>query len=225
MATVRRSEARRPRPKSVVGRRGRIRIAPLASPVAADGGQPTSLGQLTRAPCVDVREPRPEALAAHLGGARHLLEAVDLRAEDRHLSIGAPERVGDEQAPFRGVGRLVEGLPRASPGGFVLEQLRDLGEREAGVVAELLDEAQPLDVRDVVKTVGALASRRGAEEAELLVVADGARRQAELGRDLLDAQEALGDLVFGRRDQGRLAGLGCGRHPASLPQPCRSRKG
>ena len=55
--------------------------------------------------------------------------------------------------PLGRVGRGVVGLVPALAGGLVLEQLGDLGQREAGVVAQALDEAEPLDVRGVVEAI------------------------------------------------------------------------
>ena len=74
-------------------------------------------------------------------------------------------------------------------GRLVLEQLADLGEAEAGVVAEALDEPQPLDVVLVVQAVVAVGSGGRLEQPELLVVADRPGRQAERRRDLLDPQQ------------------------------------
>ena len=46
----------------------------------------------------------------------------------------------------------------------------------------------------VVQAVGALGAGGRGEQPQLLVVADGPRRQAGVGGDLLDAEEALGGL-------------------------------
>ena len=83
-----------------------------------------------------------------------------------------------------------ETLAVAFARGLVLEQLADLGEREAGVVAEALDEAQPFEVAGVEEAVVAVGSGGRLQQPELLVVADRAGRQADFGRDLLDAEEA-----------------------------------
>ena len=91
------------------------------------------------------------------------------------------------------LGRVVggaEALAIALAGGLVLEQLADLGQAEAGVVAQGADEAQALEVGRIEQPVGAVGSRGGLEQADLLVVADRAGRQAGLGGDFLDAEEA-----------------------------------
>src|SRR5438132_3314380 len=102
---------------------------------------------------------------------------------------------------------------------LIVDELADLGEREAGVVAEGLDEPQPIDVGGVVEAVGALATGRGVEEPELLVVANRAGGQAELGGDFLDAQEPL--RPGGRRAEsiGRSGRFRWARdrHPPSMP--------
>ena len=84
-----------------------------------------------------------------------------------------------------------EALAVALAGGLVLEQLADLGEAEPGVVAQLLDEPQSLEVGRVEQAVRAVAAGGRLEQAELFVVADRAGRQAGLGRDLLDPEEAF----------------------------------
>ena len=78
---------------------------------------------------------------------------------------------------------------------LVLEQLADLREREARVVTQVADELEALEVGVVVQAVVAVRPRGRLEETHLLVVADGPRGQAGLGRDLVDAQQ-------GRRGSG-----------------------
>ena len=101
--------------------------------------------------------------------------------------------------------RLAEPLAIAFAGGLVLEQLADLGEREPRVVAEAADEQQALEVGLVVEPVIATGARRRLEQADLLVVADRARRQPGLRRHLVDAQQP-----------GRRWG---GSPPRCIPQP------
>ena len=107
-----------------------------------------------------------------------------------------------ERRSLRVPGRA-EALAIALAGGLVLEQLADLGQAEPGVVAQLLDEAQSLQVGGIEQAVRAVAAGGRLEQADLFVVADRAGRQAGLGRDLLDPEEAF---------------VG-GGHPAILPQP------
>ena len=76
----------------------------------------------------------------------------------------------------------------ALAGRFVLERLGDLRQREAGAVAQALDEPQPLEVRLVVQAVVALGARGGHEQPRLLVVAHRTGRQAHVGGGFLDAR-------------------------------------
>ena len=93
-------------------------------------------------------------------------------------------------AALRGVVRGAEPVAVPGAGLLVLEQLADLREREAGVVAQPADEPEPLEVLGVVQAIVALGAGGGCEEAELLVVADRPRREPGLGGDLLDPEES-----------------------------------
>ena len=115
---------------------------------------------------------------------------------------------------------------------LVFEELADLGEREAGHVAQLADVADSLHVRRVVQAVVAVGAGGRLEKADLLVIPHGSGRGTGLGCDLLDSQE--GRTVRRLRRRGwRRSGLGCrdhgrgptGGHDDSLPQPYRLRKG
>src|SRR5207247_491743 len=121
-----------------------------------------------------------QSLAANLGGRDHLLEPLHLRPQDGDLAVCPSERVGHESAPFPPVRGVVERLARTGARGLVLQELADLGEREAGVVAEGLDEPEPFDVGRVIEAIRALAASGRVEEANLLVVANGPGRQAQL---------------------------------------------
>ena len=124
-----------------------------------------------------------------------------------------------ERPALVGIAGLAEALAVALARGVVLEQLADLGEREAGVVAQAPDELQPVEVGGVVQAVVAVRASGRLEQADLLVVADRAGRQAGLGRDLVDAQEAgLGVAVSAGR-VGWVGGLGTGHLPVIIPQP------
>ena len=81
------------------------------------------------------------------------------------------------------------GRVAALAGRLVLEQLGDLAEREAGVVAKPLDEFEPLDVGFVVEAVVAFGPGRGLEQAQLFVIANGSGRQPDLRGRLLDAEQ------------------------------------
>ena len=100
------------------------------------------------------------------------------------------ERLVEVDASLGRVGRVGQALAVALARRLVLEQLADLGEREPGVVAQALDEPQPLEVGRVVQAVVAVGARGRLEQPDLLVVADRAGRQADLGRDLLDPEES-----------------------------------
>jgi hypothetical protein len=123
----------------------------------------------------------------------------------------------------------MEGGVAALSGFLVLEQLSDLRERETGIVAEVLDEPQSLDIRGVVEAVVALGPGGGAEQPHLFVVAHRSGRQANLRGGLLDAQESrrrrldLRRFDFRRFDFRRLSLLRvC--HGEIVPQPYRLRE-
>src|SRR4029079_17474259 len=80
---------------------------------------------------------------------------------------------------------------------LALERRACLGEAEAGVVPERLDELEPRHVVGVVQPVGTLGPRGGLEEPDLLVVADRTGGQADLVRDLLDPEQRSGVVVAG----------------------------
>ena len=117
-------------------------------------------------------------------------DADRLVPERVDLTIDARQRVDQDRAALGGVLGRLKPFAVALAGGLVLEQLADLGQREPGVVAQAADEPEPGDVRLVVQAVGALGTGGRFEEPDLLVVADGTGRQADLCGDLLDAQES-----------------------------------
>ena len=132
-----------------------------------------------------------------------------LRRSDADLAVDRVEGVGEDRAALGGVVRSSgSGARLRARACLVLEQLADLREREPGVVAQAADEPQALEVLGVVQAVGALGAGGGGEQPQLLVVADRARRQAGVGGDLLDAEEALWAGGGGGGD-----GVG---HPSSL---------
>ena len=193
---------------------------------AVDHDRPRVLGSASPSPAPGAwpgrRRVRPDGRRG--AGPRpclldHRRQAGRLRLEDLDLVVGAGAGFEEERAPLVAVAGLAEALAVALARGVVLEQLADLREREAGVVAQAADELEPVEVRGVVEAVVAVRAGGRREQADLFVVADRAGRQAGLGRDLVDAQEAgLGVAV--RRGQGRLGGgLGTGHLPAIIPQP------
>ena len=102
----------------------------------------------------------------------------------------ADQPVAQDTCSFGRIGRGVVRGMAALAGGLVLEQPGDLGEREAGVVAQALDEAEPLQIRVVVEAIVALGAGRGREKPQLLVVAHGARRQSDFGSRLMNAKQS-----------------------------------
>src|SRR4051812_385187 len=100
---------------------------------------------------VELGEVALEMLPPALGLGDHLAEAVHLRLERTDLAVHPGERVVDDRAPLDGIARRPESVPIACPGGLVLEQLADLGEAEASIVAEALDESKPVKVVFVVE--------------------------------------------------------------------------
>src|SRR5450759_4661774 len=146
----------------------------------------------------------------------HGPKARRLVLERADLAIDALEQAAQDGLPLLHVAGRAEALCIPDTGSFVLQEEADLREREPGVVAQLADEPQPLEVARVVEPVVALRARSRPEEAELLVVSDRARSQAGLGGDLLDAEEALS-----RRVGRRLAGRRCRvpDHAGIMPKP------
>jgi hypothetical protein len=151
-----------------------------------------------RRPTVELGEVSVEVCPAFARGVDHRRQPPGLGLEGLDLSLDAVARVLEDRATLVGVLRGAEELAVALAGGLVLEELADLGEREAGVVAQLLDGPQPLEVRGVVQAIGPAGPCRRLEEPDLLVITDRAARQAGLGGDLLDLEEARRGL--GRRD-------------------------
>ena len=125
------------------------------------------------------------------------------------LAIDPGGRVLEQGASLGLVAGRPESQSIALARGLVLQQLADLGQREPGVVAQGADEAQALEVGRVEQAVGAIRPGGRLQEADLLVIADRAGRQAGLGCDILDPEE--GGLGGGR---GVLAGIA-----PTIPQP------
>ena len=131
-----------------------------------------------------------QVAAALLGVGDHAIDPVGLALEPGDLAIEPLERVLQDGHPLVRVGRVLEPGAVALAGLLVDQELADLGQAEPGVVPEPADEAQALQVVVVEEAVRALGSGGRLEEPQLLVVANGAGRQADLGRDLRDPEEA-----------------------------------
>jgi hypothetical protein len=154
-----------------------------------------------------------QVLTAPAGRLHHGRQSRDLVLQAPDLAVHLRHRGEEELAALRAVRGGLEASPDAGAGLLVLQQVPDVRQREAGIVTQAADETQPLQVLAVVETVRTLGTGRRGEQSELLVVADGARREAGLGRDLLDAQQAR---------RGAQGGLGGGdRHGLSLARPYR----
>ena len=145
--------------------------------------------RMRRRAAVELGEVGVEVAAALARGLEHRPQAASASCEGRDLAVDAVARVLEERAPLGGVAGRPEALAIALAGGLVLEQLADLGQAEPGVVAQLLDEAQALQVGGVEEAVRAVGAGGRLEQPDLLVVADRPGRQAGLGRDLLDPEE------------------------------------
>ena len=141
--------------------------------------------------------------AAVFGVGQHPVESVALGPEGVDLPNRAVARIDQQGTALARVSGGPKTLSIALADRLVLQQLPDLEEAETGVVAELLDEPQALQVARVEQAVGPVRAARRLQQAELLVVTDGPGGKAGLSRDFLDAAKA----------GGRIG------HPPMLPQP------
>ena len=85
--------------------------------------------------------------------ADHRFQPGDLPAQAGELLIDTGEAPVEDAAPLHRVVGRVELLAGQPAGSLVLEKPADLGDREPGVVAEALDEAEPVDVELVEEPV------------------------------------------------------------------------
>jgi hypothetical protein len=99
-----------------------------------------------------------EVRPASVRFGNHRLEPIDLRPQGADLAVDAAHRIFEDRPSFGLIGRRTKAAPVADPGEIILEELTDLREAEAGVVAESLDEPQPLEIVRVVKPVSAATS-------------------------------------------------------------------
>src|SRR4051794_23156405 len=125
--------------------------------------------------------------------AQLALQALDLRAaagDQRELALDMAEGlVEDLAAALRAGAGVVPLVAQRGAGLLRLEQVAQLLEADAEQLLEAQGLAQALDVVLAVEAMAAgLALAAGAKEAELLVVADRARRGADLARERADAQ-------------------------------------
>src|SRR5436190_9839509 len=97
-----------------------------------------------RRAAVELLDARGELVPPNPGVGDHAAQAGDLGPQRLDLAIDPGDAIERKGAPLgRVVGGLEEGLV-AEPCHLVLEQLADLPETEARVVAEALDEPQAL---------------------------------------------------------------------------------
>ena len=114
-------------------RRERHRVAPPSPPASAAGpgcngwspDRPASISARCSRRCARRASASPIIAA----------EAIGLGAQGGDLPLDARQRVDDDLAPLGRVRRVAEACPRRLASRLVLEQLADLGQREAGVVA------------------------------------------------------------------------------------------
>ena len=149
----------------------------------------------------------------------HRREPHGLGFEQRDLAIDAVARFLEVAAALVRIGRLAEALAITLAGDLILEQLADLGQREAGVVAQALDETQAFDVGWVVQAVVAVGAGGRLEEPDLLVVADRPGGQAEFGEGLERGRgrtDPAIQLLRGGRLRAAVSGdYPCTTHPTS----------
>ena len=139
---------------------------------------------------VEVGQVLVEVAASGAGVLDHRVEAGALRLERGDLTIDAGHGVAKQGSSLGLVTGRAEAQPVALAGRLVLEQLADLGQREAGVVAQAADEPQALEVGRVEQPIRPIGARGGLQEPDLFVVTDRAGRQAGLGGDVLDPQQS-----------------------------------
>src|SRR5581483_7562889 len=96
----------------------------------------------------------------------------------------------DDTEPLRLRGSRAKAPPEHRPFLLGLDELLQLVEREVEQVAEALELRQALDVCFVVEAMRSLRPLAAGQEADLLVVADRARRDADALRHLADADHA-----------------------------------
>ncbi len=123
---------------------------------------------------------------------RKIAERLLARLDKRELPFDQRDRRADDLRPFV-VGRIARPLiAQSSAGLFGLGELDEFLEREAEQVAQSDQALQANDVRLAVEAMRALAPPGSrTQQPELLVVADRARRHADLFGHLTDPERAL----------------------------------
>ena len=127
---------------------------------------------------------RRAAASAIIASRRSLL-----RSSVRDLAVDAAEGV-DERSAAAPRGRAARNRTRLRSRACSSSSSWPISARENPASSRsAADEPQAVEIVGVVQAVRALGAGGGREQPHLLVVADGARRQAGLGGDLLDAEE------------------------------------
>jgi hypothetical protein len=151
---------------------------------------------------IQLREPLLDAPPTPLYPGDHRLQPLRLLAERGDLAIQSHQRGAMDGRSLRRVAHRGGTLPGQRPGPLILQHPADLGQAEAGVVAHRPDVSESLQVILVIEPVGAPRAGRRPQQADVLVVADGARREADRLSRLLDPQEAVPSISRGRRRLG-----------------------
>ncbi len=110
---------------------------------------------------VELGEVGIEVAPAGAAPRRSSRQAGGLRLEGLDLALGTLAGIDEDGATLGRISGRPEPLAVALAGGLVLEQLADLGQREAGVVAQAADEAQAVEVGGVVQAIVAVRSGGG----------------------------------------------------------------
>ena len=119
----------------------------------------------------------------------HLLAGARFREAAKEVLLGFEPPLVEN-----GLSLLLGELAAQRPAlAFHLEEGLDFGQAQADDFAQPFDEAQPLDVFLVIAAIAARDMRGWLEKADLLVVADGARREPGVLGDVADAAEARVD--------------------------------
>src|SRR3954447_15515545 len=171
-------------------------------PRADDGEDPHARGKL-----VQFAQAPLDALAARDQLALELLDRRAPRAQQAELALDVAERLVEDHPSAVLV--HVTGVPlrpQRSASVLCLDQRLQLVERDAEQLLELQHLAQALDVGLVVGAVRAmLAVVRALQQPDLLVVADRARRGADLARYVADPHVRAGSASGTRTWAGRIS--------------------
>src|SRR5664280_1945337 len=159
-------------------------------------------------------DPRGGSVPTAPGLVHHGLESTDLALEGLDLALEAGDALALDPPTLGRIGRGMERGMAPLPRCLILEQLGNLREREARIVAQTFDEAQALQVGLVEEAIVTLGTGSRPKQSDLFVVAHGSGCQPGLRRGLVDVQEPV----------SRGASLVRGGHERILSPPCRLRE-